>query len=79
MLLKNGSKGEDVKKLQRFLKIKDDGDFGNGTEIAVKNWQKSNGLKDDGIVGDSTWNKMFGSDSSVIKEDVVIRIMVLNY
>ena len=52
MLLKNGSRGEDVKKLQKHLGIPDDGDFGSGTETAVKNWQKANGLKDDGVVGD---------------------------
>ena len=73
MLLKKGSTGEDVKKLQKFLGLKDDGDFGDKTEIAVKKWQKENGLKDDGIVGDGTWSKMFGGVApSVIKEDVVI-------
>jgi putative chitinase len=73
MLLKKGSKGEDVKKLQKFLGLKDDGDFGDKTEIAVKKWQKENGLKDDGIVGDGTWSKMFGGEApAVIKEDVVI-------
>jgi len=65
MLLKNGSKGEDVKKLQRFLGINDDGDFGNGTEKAVKTWQKANGLKDDGVVGDVTWGKMFPQEQIV--------------
>ena len=44
MLLKVGSTGEDVKKLQRFLGIKDDGKFGSGTEKKVKAWQKANGL-----------------------------------
>ena len=70
MLLKKGSTGEDVKKLQKFLGLKDDGDFGDKTETAVKKWQKENGLKDDGVVGDITWNKMF--PTQVIKEDVVI-------
>lgn len=61
MLLKNGSKGEDVKKLQEKLGLKADGSFGPGTEAAVKKWQESNGLKADGVVGDSTWEKLFGS------------------
>lgn len=61
MLLKNGSTGEDVKKLQQFLKIASDGSFGPGTEKAVKAWQAANGLTADGIVGDGTWNKMFGA------------------
>ena len=57
-ILKLGSKGENVKLLQRFLKLSDDGDFGPNTEKAVKAWQKSNGLKDDGVVGPKTWDAM---------------------
>lgn len=64
MLLKKGSKGEDVKKLQAFLKIAADGDFGNGTDAAVKSWQAKNGLVADGIVGDKTWGKMFPSSTT---------------
>jgi len=60
MLLKVGSNGEDVKKLQEKLGIGADGSFGPGTEKAVKAWQSSNGLTPDGIVGDVTWSKMFG-------------------
>jgi putative chitinase len=59
MLLKVGSKGEDVKKLQTFLGLGADGSFGPGTEKAVKAWQSANGLTADGIVGDGTWAKMF--------------------
>jgi putative chitinase len=75
MLLKNGSKGEDVKKLQEKLGVEAIGTFGPKTEAAVKAWQKANGLKDDGIVGDATWSKLFGEtkpETTVIKEDVVI-------
>jgi putative chitinase len=63
MLLKVGSSGEDVKKLQKKLGITADGAFGPGTEKKVKEWQSANGLKADGIVGSITWSKMF--DSSV--------------
>lgn len=70
MLIKLGSKGDDVKKIQKKLGLKEDGTFGPMTETAVKKWQKENGLKDDGIVGKTTWNKMF--DIYVIKEDIVI-------
>lgn len=70
MLLKKGSKGEDVKKLQSKLGLAADGDFGPGTETKVKEWQVANGLTADGIVGDGTWGKMFAGE--VIKEDVVI-------
>ncbi len=75
MLLKNGSKGDDVKKLQQKLGLNADGVFGPGTEAKVKEWQAANGLTADGIVGDGTWSKMFGSqtqETNVIKEDVVI-------
>jgi len=71
MLLKNGSKGEDVKKLQTKLGLTADGAFGPGTENKVKEWQSANGLTSDGIVGDGTWSKMFGA-TQVIKEDVII-------
>ena len=71
MLLKNGSKGEDVKKLQTKLGLTADGAFGPGTENKVKEWQSANGLTADGIVGDGTWSKMFGS-TQVIKENVII-------
>jgi putative chitinase len=60
MILKVGSKGEDVKKLQAKLGLGADGVFGPGTESAVKKWQAANGLTSDGIVGEGTWSKMFG-------------------
>jgi putative chitinase len=63
MLLKVGSKGEDVKKLQEKLGITADGSFGPGTEKKVKEWQSANGLKADGIVGSGTWAKMFDGSS----------------
>jgi putative chitinase len=75
MLLKNGSKGDDVKKLQEKLGVEAIGTFGPKTEAAVKAWQKANGLKDDGVVGDGTWSKLFGVSApvaTVVKEDVVI-------
>ena len=75
MLLKNGSKGDDVKNLQEKLGVEAIGTFGPKTEAAVKAWQKANGLKDDGIVGDATWSKLFGESApvaAVVKEDVVI-------
>jgi putative chitinase len=70
MILKVGSKGEDVKKLQAKLGLGVDGVFGPGTEKSVKKWQIDHNLEADGIVGDGTWSKMF--DSSVITEDKVI-------
>ena len=60
MLLKTGSKGEDVKKLQEKLGLKADGDFGLKTEEAIKTFQTKNGLTPDGIVGPNTWEKIMG-------------------
>ena len=70
MLLKNGSKGEDVKKLQEKLGLKADGSFGPGTEKAVKEWQSKNGLTADGVIGDKSWQllALFGTKN----EEVVI-------
>ena len=58
MLLKVGSRGNDVKLLQEFLELTSDGIFGKGTERAVKEFQKANGLDVDGLVGSSTWDTM---------------------
>lgn len=72
MILKQGSRGKEVRVLQVYLnqngfKIaasgpgspgKETETFGPATENAVKRWQKANGLKDDGIVGPVTWNAM---------------------
>jgi putative chitinase len=60
MLLKVGSKGEDVKKLQQKLGLGADGVFGKGTEEAVKSFQTKSGLTPDGIVGEQTWQKIMG-------------------
>ena len=65
MLLKVGSNGDDVKKLQEKLGLTTDGAFGPGTESAVKAWQSKNGLNADGVVGDGTWGKLFGAETSV--------------
>ena len=70
MLLKLGSEGEDVKKLQTKLGVDPIGKFGPKTETAVKSWQSSNGLTADGIVGDGTWSKMF-SEGSVSAPTVI--------
>lgn len=59
-ILKTGSKGDDVKKLQRILKLNDDGIFGPKTDKAVREFQKNNGLEVDGIVGNLTWEKLNG-------------------
>ena len=42
MLLKKGSRGPDVKELQKALVLAVDGIFGSGTETVVKEFQKEN-------------------------------------
>jgi len=64
--LKRGSKGDYVKLAQTELmqrgydlgKCGIDGDFGKATEKAVKAFQKDNGLKVDGIIGQTTWDAL---------------------
>jgi putative chitinase len=66
MLLKVGSTGDDVVKLQKKLGVDPVGTFGPKTEAAVKEWQQANGLTADGLVGDATWKKMFGEASESV-------------
>ena len=77
MILKKGSKGEDVKKLQAKLGLSADGIFGAGTEAKLKEWQMKNGLAADGIAGPATLTKLgvIGGTTTpkqVVKEDVII-------
>jgi hypothetical protein len=60
-VLQLGSKGEDVEYVQLLLFV--DGIFGKVTEQAVKDFQKSEGLTVDGIVGPNTWK-------ALLKEEV---------
>ena len=78
-VLRQGSKGSEVKEVQRRLKNwgyykgSVDGVFGAGTKSAVIAFQKKNGLKADGVVGKATYkalgmtasyNLLVGSSSS---------------
>lgn len=71
--IKKGSKGEDVKTLQRALNLTADGVFGPKTEDAVKEYQKALGLEADGIVGANTWAALGIKDtnSKCVHPDVV--------
>jgi peptidoglycan hydrolase-like protein with peptidoglycan-binding domain len=60
--LQKGSKGDEVKKWQEFLNTQGyglgvDGDFGDKTDAATRDYQQKNGLGVDGIVGEKTWGK----------------------
>ena len=68
-VLKQGSKGGEVREVQRRLKLwgyyngSVDGVFGAGTRSAVIAFQKKNGLTADGVVGKATY-KALGMTSS---------------
>jgi hypothetical protein len=57
-VLKRGSLGSWVGVLQVALRLPKDKIFGANTEVAVKKFQKANGLVPDGVVGGSTWGKL---------------------
>ena len=56
---RTGSSGDQVKKIQQALGIKDDGVYGQQTRDAVMAYQKANNLQVDGEVGDETWGSLF--------------------
>lgn len=74
ILQKGSSNTAEIKKLQQALKDAGygsylgsagaDGIFGSGTAAAVKAYQKDNGLAVDGIAGNQTLGKLYGSASA---------------
>jgi peptidoglycan hydrolase-like protein with peptidoglycan-binding domain len=64
-ILQKGTDGDVVKALQYLLRqagendIAVDGDFGNQTEEAVRDFQKRNNLAQDGKVGPQTWARLW--------------------
>ena len=58
-LIRQGSKGDTVKKLQEALGITVDGHFGSGTEEALRAWQRENDCVPDGVAGPQTLGKIF--------------------
>lgn len=62
-VLQKGSKGEQVKTLQRLLNafgnnLVIDGDFGSKTNEALRSYQKTYKLTVDGICGEKTWTSI---------------------
>ena len=57
-IVRRGSRGEWVEKLQEALGITVDGIFGSGTEDAVKAYQREAGLTDDGVAGRKTYQSL---------------------
>lgn len=75
--LKNGSRGNAVRRIQAWLRIISnstpeiptitvDGIFGSATERAVRAFQSHYGLTVDGIIGRATWNKIYEVYTSII-------------
>lgn len=65
-LLRQGSKGQAVRNLQGLLlaaarQVSIDGDFGPGTDRALRQWQTAAGLTSDGIAGNRTWGYLLGA------------------
>ncbi len=68
--LQNGMTGQDVMHMQTYLNnlakspytaiemLNDDGNFGSGTQNSVILMQTQFPLKNDGIIGENTWNKI---------------------
>lgn len=68
-LLKLGSQGDLVTKVQQILCIKGsmctiNGQYDQSTVSAVKSFQQANNLQSDGIVGPLTWDSLVNSDST---------------
>lgn len=70
--LSYGSSGDEVKKLQQSLinagydlgSAGADGQFGEKTQAAVKQYQQANGLAVDGIAGNNTLGKLYSTEST---------------
>ena len=77
-ILKIGSKGEEVKKLQRLLGVTADGIFGTITQNEVKKFQQSHGLVSDGIVTKNVWDALLNNaqskDIQIIKDPLNVHI-----
>ena len=75
--LKKGSRGNDVKVLQKALHLYEDGIFGALTEEAVKQFQSANGLKPDGVVGDKTWSVILPKKDELTKSKRNIKEIIV--
>lgn len=58
--IKLGDRSEAVKLVQKVVGATQDGWYGKASQRRVMQWQRSNNLTVDGVVGPKTWAKMFG-------------------
>ena len=74
-ILTVGAKGDEVTRLQQRLKDlgylngKVDGQYGGGTKRAVISFQRRNGLKTDGVAGETTLAKLYAEDAIAAPEN----------
>ena len=80
--MSNGSSGIDVVRLQRRLNTLEyyygalDGVYGNGTETALRNFQKRNELEQSGIAGGDTLELLFSEDALKALKPYVLKISI---
>jgi Putative peptidoglycan binding domain len=81
-----GSRGAEVREIQDKLRKLNyyhgplDGEFGGGTDAAVRSFQRAKELKIDGRVGPKTWTALFRTKiatPSIIKEDIDLKCLAL--
>jgi len=79
-LLLKGMTGDDIRDVQHKLNARhirsekaldEDGKFGSETDTAVRDFQRRNGLKVDGKVGDKTWGAL---DTALIVAAVEVEL-----
>lgn len=88
MTYRRGAKGPEVSRLQTRLQALGfyggdiDGDFGGGTELAVRRFQRHAGLGVDGVVGTNTWRALFPAEPdapapALLQQPVEFRCLAL--
>ena len=76
--LRKGSRGNDVRTLQRILHLFEDGIFGSITEESVKAFQRANNIPADGIVGNATWKLLLAKSDELIKSKRSINEIIVH-
>lgn len=81
-VLRSGAQGPDVALVQTWLngirsrwsairKLKVDGKYGSATATAVKTFQRLDGIRDDGTVGLTTWDRLYANYATIHGEGMV--------
>ena len=70
--IRKGCRGNVVRTLQKALHLVEDGIFGDITEEAVKDFQRTNGLTPDGVVGEKTWKALGLSPNKRNIDEIIV-------